>query len=159
MSKPTLYRKEESSSYVQEISQMIKRKYPWEREYIQAVDELLFSLSPLFDQEPFYQDERILERIVEPERIVIFRVPWRDDIGTIQVNTGYRIGFNSALGPYKGGLRFHASVTLSILKFLGFEQVFKNALTGLSLGGGKGAAISIPVANPISKSKISVRAL
>jgi glutamate dehydrogenase (NADP+) len=117
MYKATLYKAEKSSSYVQEISQMIKRKYPWEREYIQAVDELLSSLSLLFDQEPLYQHERILERIVEPERIIIFRVPWRDGTGTIQVNTGYRIGFNSALGPYKGGLRFHASVTLSILKF------------------------------------------
>ena len=123
MYKATLYKEEQSSSYVQEISQMIKRKYPWEREYIQAVDELLSSLSLLFDQEPLYQHERILERIVEPERIVIFRVPWRDDTGTIQVNTGYRIGFNSALGPYKGGLRFHASVSLSILKFLGFSTV------------------------------------
>jgi len=137
MYKVALNNKEKSSPYIQQISQMIKSKYPWEREYLQAVDELLSSLSLLFNQEPLYQHERILERIVEPERIIIFRVPWRDDTGTIQVNTGYRIGFNSALGPYKGGLRFHASVTLSILKFLGFEQIFKNALTGLPLGGGE----------------------
>ena len=152
MYKTALYKEEQSSAYVQEISQMIKRKYPWEREYIQAVDELLSSLSLLFDQEPLYQNERILERIVEPERIVIFRVPWRDDTGTIHINTGYRIGFNSALGPYKGGLRFHASVTLSILKFLGFEQVFKNALTGLPLGGGKGGSDF----NPRGKSDVEV---
>jgi len=147
-----VYKEEKSISYVQEVSQMIKIKYPWEREYIQAVDELLSSLSLLFDQEPLYQHERILERIVEPERVVIFRVPWRDDTGTIHVNTGYRIGFNSALGPYKGGLRFHASVTLSILKFLGFEQIFKNALTGLPLGGGKGGSDF----NPRGKSDIEI---
>jgi len=151
MYKTALNIKEQPSSYAHEISQMIKRKYPWEREYLQAVDELLSSLSLLFDREPLYQHERILERIVEPERVVMFRVPWRDDTGTIQVNTGYRIGFNSALGPYKGGLRFHASVTLSILKFLGFEQIFKNALTGLPLGGGKGGSDF----NPRGKSNIS----
>ena len=152
MYKTALNIKEQPSSYVQEISQMIKRKYPWEREYLQAVDELLSSLSLLFGREPLYQHERILERIVEPERVVMFRVPWRDDTGTIQVNTGYRIGFNSALGPYKGGLRFHASVTLSILKFLGFEQIFKNALTGLPLGGGKGGSDF----NPRGKSNIEI---
>lgn len=131
---------EKSTTYIQKISQMIKRKYPWEKEFIQAVDELLSSLGLLFEQEPLYQNEHILERMVEPERVIIFRVPWRDDTGAIHVNTGYRIGFNSVLGPYKGGLRFHSSVTLSILKFLGFEQVFKNALTGMSLGGGKGGS-------------------
>ena len=107
-----------ASAYTQKILQLVREKYPWETEFIQAVDELLFSLTPLFSQDPVYQHERILERIVEPERVVIFRVPWRDTTGTVQVNTGYRIGFNSALGPYKGGLRFHSSVTLSILKFL-----------------------------------------
>ena len=112
-----------ANSYAQNISQLVRDKYPWEKEFIQAVDELLFSLKPLFSQEPLYQYERILERMIEPERVVSFRVPWRDANGTIQVNTGHRVGFNSALGPYKGGLRFHASVTLSILKFLGFEQV------------------------------------
>jgi glutamate dehydrogenase (NADP+) len=94
----------------------------------------------VLEQDPLYRHENILERVVEPERIYIFRVPWRDDEGKIQVNTGYRVGFNSALGPYKGGLRFHPSVSLAIFKFLGFEQTFKNALTGLPLGGGKGGS-------------------
>lgn len=152
MNKAGFYKGGQLNTYAQSISQMIESKYPWEKEYIQAVNELLFSLNPLFEQEPIYQDERILERIVEPERIIVFRVPWRDDSGTIQVNTGYRIGFNSALGPYKGGLRFHSSVTLSILKFLGFEQIFKNALTGLSLGGGKGGSDF----NPRGKSDIEI---
>ncbi len=141
-----------ASAYTQKISNMVREKYPWETEFIQAVDELLFSLTPLFAQEPTYQHERVLERIVEPERVVIFRVPWRDSNGGIQVNTGYRIGFNSALGPYKGGLRFHASVTLSILKFLGFEQMFKNALTSLPMGGGKGGSDF----NPRGKSEIEI---
>ena len=139
-------------AYTQKISKMIRDKYPWEREYIQAVDELLSSLDLLFAQDPLYQHERILERMVEPERVVIFRVPWRDDKGIIRINTGYRIGFNSALGPYKGGLRFHSSVTLSILKFLGFEQMFKNALTGLPMGGGKGGSDF----NPRGKSDIEI---
>jgi len=141
-----------ASTYTQKISQMVRDKCPWETEFIQAVDELLFSLAPVFSQEPLYQYERILERMVEPERVVIFRVPWRDSSGTIQVSTGYRIGFNSALGPYKGGLRFHASVNLSILKFLGFEQVFKNALTGLPMGGGKGGSDF----NPRGKSDVEI---
>jgi glutamate dehydrogenase (NADP+) len=128
------------NSYVDSVREVVQRKYPWEKEFIQAVDEVLFSLGPIIEREPVYRNEKILERLVEPERIFIFRVPWRDDAGNIQVNTGYRIGFNSALGPYKGGLRFHSSVTLSILKFLGFEQVFKNALTGMPLGGGKGGS-------------------
>jgi len=143
---------DDANSYAQKISQLVRNKYPWETEFIQAVDELLYSLTPLFSQEPLYQYERILERMVEPERVVSFRVPWRDSRGTIQVNTGYRIGFNSALGPYKGGLRFHASVTLSILKFLGFEQMFKNALTGLPMGGGKGGSDF----NPRGKSDIEI---
>jgi glutamate dehydrogenase (NADP+) len=141
-----------ASDYTQKISQMVREKYPWETEFIQAVDELLFSLAPVFSQEPMYQYERILERMIEPERVVIFRVPWRDSNGSIQVNTGYRIGFNSALGPYKGGLRFHASVNLSILKFLGFEQIFKNALTGLPMGGGKGGSDF----NPRGKTDIEI---
>ena len=143
---------DDANSYAQKISRLVRTKNPWETEFIQAVDELLFSLRPLFIQEPLYQYERILERMVEPERVVSFRVPWRDGSGTIQVNTGYRVGFNSALGPYKGGLRFHASVTLSILKFLGFEQVFKNALTGLPMGGGKGGSDF----NPRGKTDIEI---
>lgn len=128
------------NAYVRKTIENIERKFPWEKEYIQAVTEVLGSLSPIMDQEPIYQEENILERITEPERVFMFRVPWRDDTGRKRVNTGYRIQFNSALGPCKGGLRFHSSVTLSILKFLGFEQIFKNALTGLSLGGGKGGS-------------------
>ena len=136
----TSCRQEQSGDYIKKIFQLIRQKYPWEREYIQAVDEVLSSVGRLIDQEPVYRHERILERIIVPERIITFRVPWRDDTGAIHINTGYRIGFNSALGPYKGGLRFHSSVTLSILKFLGFEQMFKNALTGMLLGGGKGGS-------------------
>ncbi|RJQ51299.1 MAG: NADP-specific glutamate dehydrogenase [Desulfobacteraceae bacterium] len=128
------------NSYVDTVKDALHRKYFWEKEFIQAVDEVFSSLGPVIEHEPIYRNEKILERLVEPERVFIFRVPWKDDSGDIQVNTGYRIGFNSALGPYKGGLRFHSSVTLSILKFLGFEQIFKNALTGLPLGGGKGGS-------------------
>jgi len=126
--------------YCATILQGLAEKYPWEKPFIQAVHEVFLSIGMVLDQEPRYRHERILERIVEPERIYMFRVPWRDDRGEIQVNTGYRIGFNSALGPYKGGLRFHPSVNLGTFKFLGFEQTFKNALTGLPLGGGKGGS-------------------
>lgn len=128
------------NAYIRKTIEEIERKFPWEKEYLQAVHEVLMSLGPLMDQEPIYEAENILERITEPERVFSFRVPWRDDTGKKRVNTGYRIQFNSSLGPCKGGLRFHSSVTLSILKFLGFEQIFKNALTGLSLGGGKGGS-------------------
>lgn len=126
--------------YAMEVLEKVKNNFPWEKEYLQAIRELFSSIDPVLEQNPVFRSLRILERIVIPERVVIFRVPWRDDAGRIQVNTGYRVGFNSALGPYKGGLRFHASVNLSILKFLGFEQIFKNSLTGLSLGGGKGGS-------------------
>jgi glutamate dehydrogenase (NADP+) len=127
-------------SYIDAVRESVRAKYPWEKEFIQAVDEVFQSLTPLIAKEPVYRSEKILERIVEPERVYIFRVPWRDDNGDVQVNTGYRIGFNSALGPYKGGLRFHPSVRLSTFKFLAFEQTFKNALTGMALGGGKGGS-------------------
>ena len=113
---------------------------PGEREFHQAVHEVIGSVWDYYQQNPRYQKANILERIVEPERIIIFRVPWINDLGEVKVNRGYRVQFNSALGPYKGGLRFHASVTLSILKFLGFEQTFKNSLTGLPMGGGKGGS-------------------
>lgn len=126
--------------YCAEILQNLKDKYPWEKSFIQAVNEVFLSIGVIIEKDPIYKHERILERIVEPERIFIFRVPWRDDDGDIHVNTGYRVGFNSALGPYKGGLRFHPSVNLGIFKFLGFEQTLKNALTGLPLGGGKGGS-------------------
>jgi len=118
----------------------IKKKYYWEKEFIQAVTEVLHSLKSVLDKEPKYVKYKIVERLVEPERIIQFRVFWHDDEGEIHVNTGFRIEFNSALGPYKGGLRFHPSVNMSILKFLGFEQIFKNSLTGLPLGGGKGGS-------------------
>ena len=128
------------NSYVSQVIEEVKQRYFWEKEFIQAVTEVLESLSLVMDKEPKYKKYRILERIVEPERIIFFRVPWTDDKGEIHINRGYRVEFNSALGPYKGGLRFHSSVTLSILKFLGFEQIFKNSLTGLPMGGGKGGS-------------------
>ncbi len=126
--------------YAQEVFDEIKRSSHDQPEFIQAVAEVFSSISIVLDKEPVLKKERILERLVEPERIIIFRVPWRDDRGEIHVNRGYRVESNSALGPYKGGLRFHASVNLSKLKFLGFEQIFKNSLTGLPLGGGKGGS-------------------
>ncbi len=127
-------------NYIEEILESVKRRDPGEREFHQAVEEVLRSIEPIIAQHPEYREARVLERIVEPERVVIFRVPWLDDKNVYHVNRGFRVQFNSALGPYKGGLRFHPSVNLSILKFLGFEQVFKNSLTTLSLGGGKGGA-------------------
>ena len=120
--------------------QSLEQKHPGEREYLQAVREVLESIKDVYDQHPEFEKAKIVERIVEPERIFTFRVPWVDDKGEVQVNLGYRVQFNSAIGPYKGGLRFHASVNLSILKFLGFEQTFKNALTTLPMGGGKGGS-------------------
>ncbi|MGD2268904.1 MAG: NADP-specific glutamate dehydrogenase [Desulfobacterales bacterium] len=123
-----------------DIIQYVKDKDPNEREFHQAVTEVMESIKPVIDQNPEYQRTRILERIVEPERVILFRVPWVDDQGEIQVNRGFRIEMNSAIGPYKGGLRFHPSVNLGILKFLAFEQVFKNALTTLPMGGGKGGS-------------------
>ena len=123
-----------------EVMEKIKARDPGEKEFQQAVTEVMESIKPVLDQHPEYRHAAILERIVEPERVIIFRVPWMDDRGDVQVNRGFRIEMNSAIGPYKGGLRFHPSVTLSILKFLAFEQVFKNALTTLPMGGGKGGS-------------------
>jgi glutamate dehydrogenase (NADP+) len=117
-----------------------KRKNPNEPEFHQAMTEILPTLQPFLDEHPEYEDEGILERLVEPDRQFMFKVPWVDDTGKVQVNRGYRVQFNNAIGPYKGGLRFHPSVSLSIIKFLGFEQVFKNSLTGLPIGGGKGGS-------------------
>ena len=122
------------------LKQSILNKNAHESEFSQAVIEVLDSLMPVLKEHPEYLKNGILERIVEPERIIIFRVPWVDDAGKVQVNRGYRVEFNSAIGPYKGGLRFHKSVNLGIVKFLGFEQIFKNALTGLPMGGGKGGS-------------------
>ncbi|HAV92157.1 TPA: NADP-specific glutamate dehydrogenase [candidate division WOR-3 bacterium] len=128
------------NAYVGKVIDEVKQRYPWEKEFIQAVTEVLESLSVVVEKEPKYKKYKILERIIEPERTIMFRVPWTDDKGEFQLNRGYRVEFNSAIGPYKGGLRFHSSVTLSILKFLGFEQIFKNSLTGLPMGGGKGGS-------------------
>ena len=125
---------------VEKIMQGLEHKHPGELEYLQAVREVLESIKDVYNQHPEFEKAKIVERIVEPERIVTFRVPWVDDKGEVQVNLGFRVQFNSAIGPYKGGLRFHPSVNLSILKFLGFEQTFKNALTPLPMGGGKGGA-------------------
>jgi glutamate dehydrogenase (NADP+) len=126
--------------YVAELMAEVKAKNPAESEFHQAVQEVLDSLSVVLEQHPEYRHEKILQRIIEPERVIMFRVPWRDDQGNLHVNRGFRIQMNSAIGPYKGGLRFHPSVNLSILKFLAFEQVFKNALTTLPMGGAKGGS-------------------
>lgn len=123
-----------------DILKRVKELSPGEKEFHQAVQEVTESVQPVLDRNPQYRESAVLERITEPERVIIFRVPWMDDQGQVQVNRGFRIEMNSALGPYKGGLRFHPSVNLSILKFLAFEQVFKNALTTLPMGGGKGGA-------------------
>ncbi len=128
------------NTYAETVLENLKKKYYWESEFLQAAEEVLQSLSPLLADQPKYERYGVLERIVEPERIIMFRVPWVDDEGKTRVNNGYRVEFNSALGPYKGGLRFHPSVNLGILKFLGFEQIFKNSLTGLPMGGGKGGS-------------------
>ena len=128
------------SSYVQKVLADVKAKNANEPEFIQAVEEVLSTLAPVLEANPQYEKAAILERMVEPERVVMFRVPWVDDKGVVQVNRGYRVQFNSAIGPYKGGLRFHPTVTLSVLKFLGFEQTFKNSLTTLPMGGGKGGS-------------------
>ena len=126
--------------YVTRVLEDLKRKNPHEPEFHQAATEILLSLKPVIEKHKEYEEASLLERFVEPERIIMFRVPWVDRDGKVQVNKGYRVQFNSAIGPYKGGLRFHPSVNLSILKFLGFEQILKNSLTGLPIGGGKGGS-------------------
>ena len=128
------------SAYVSDLMAHVKAKNPAEPEFHQAVYEVAESLTTLLEAHPEFREAKILERMVEPERVIMFRVPWRDDSGTLQVNRGFRVQMNSAIGPYKGGLRFHPSVNLGILKFLAFEQVFKNALTTLQMGGGKGGS-------------------
>lgn len=127
-------------SYVQDVYEIVKKRNGNEPEFLQAVKEVFNSLEPVFEKRQDLVDAKILERLVEPERQIMFRVPWMDDEGKPQVNRGYRIEYNSAIGPYKGGLRFHPSVNLSVIKFLGFEQIFKNSLTGLAMGGGKGGS-------------------
>ena len=126
--------------YVLKVLEEVKNRNAGEKEFLDAVKEVLFSLEPVFDKHPEYIEAGLLERIVEPERQIMFRVPWVDDNGNVKVNRGFRIQFNSAIGPYKGGLRFHPTVNASIIKFLGFEQIFKNSLTGLPIGGGKGGS-------------------
>lgn len=126
--------------YVQDVLDLVEKRDPDQKQFQNTVKEVLTTIIPVLEKNPQYKDAKILERMVEAERIITFRVPWQDDKGEIQVNRGYRIQMNSAIGPYKGGLRFHPSVNLSILKFLAFEQVFKNALTGLPIGGGKGGS-------------------
>lgn len=128
------------NSYIKEVLDGLHARYPWESEFLEAADEVLESITPLIEAEPKYRQQKILERIIEPERVVMFRVPWIDDKGEYHINRGYRVQFNSAIGPYKGGIRFHPKVTLSTLKFLAFEQIFKNSLTGLPMGGGKGGS-------------------
>lgn len=128
------------SAYVSDVLAQVRAKNPAEPEFHQAVEEVLESIDLVIAKRPQYRQARILERIVEPERVIMFRVPWQDDSGNVQVNRGFRVQMNSAIGPYKGGLRFHPSVTLGVLKFLAFEQVFKNSLTTLPIGGGKGGS-------------------
>ena len=128
-------------SYVDEILDRVRKQNPHEAEFNQAVTEVLESLRPVIEKnEEKFRRDALLERLTVPERVILFRIPWVDDNGQVQVNNGYRIQFNSAIGPYKGGMRFHPSVNLSIMKFLAFEQTFKNSLTGLPMGGGKGGS-------------------
>ena len=127
-------------SYVQDVLEHTTKRYSYQPEFCRALTELLNSIAPAVESNPKYQKAALLERLVAPEKATVFRVPWVDDNGTVHVNRGYRVQFNSAIGPYKGGLRFHPSVNMSIIKFLGFEQIFKNSLTGLPIGGGKGGA-------------------
>ncbi len=133
-------REEFNMSYAKRVLEDLKKKNPNEPEFIQAATEILESLEPVLEKHPEYEKAALLERMVEPERQIMFRVPWVDDNGNVQVNRGYRVQFNSAIGPYKGGIRLHPSVNLSIIKFLGFEQTFKNSLTTLPMGGGKGGS-------------------
>ncbi len=128
------------ASYTGKVLKMVKRENPGQPEFHQAVTEVLESLKLVVDNDPIYEKAGLLERLVEPERVLMFRIPWVDDKGRVRINKGYRVQFNSAIGPYKGGLRFHPSVNLSVMKFLGFEQIFKNSLTGLAIGGAKGGS-------------------
>ena len=134
-----------------DIYDEVLRRNPGESEFHQAVREVLDCLGPVVAKHPQYADSAVIRRLCEPERQIIFRVPWVDDSGAVQLNRGFRVEFNSALGPFKGGLRFHPSVYLGIIKFLGFEQIFKNALTGMPIGGARVVAISIPRADPTPK--------
>ncbi len=127
-------------TYVEEVKAAVKKRNAGQPEFMQAVDEVLNTIKPVAESDPVYKHNAVLERVTEPDRQIMFRVPWTDDNGNMRINRGYRVQFNNAIGPYKGGLRFHPSVDLSIIKFLGFEQIFKNSLTGLPIGGGKGGS-------------------
>ena len=140
---------------INNIMSALEAKHPGEKEYLQAVKEVLLCVKDVYNQHPEFERNKIIERMVEPDRIFTFRVTWIDDKGEVQNNIGYRVQFNNAIGPYKGGIRFHASVNLSILKFLGFEQTFKNALTTLPMGGAKGGSDFSP--RGTGKSCVSVR--
>ncbi|SKC79811.1 NADP-specific glutamate dehydrogenase [Maledivibacter halophilus] len=140
-------------SYIQEVLKKVEDRNRDEHEFLQAVEEVFYSLEPVIEKHPEYKETSVLERIAEPERQIIFRVPWVDDNGVVHVNRGFRVQFNGAIGPYKGGLRFHPSVYVGIIKFLGFEQIFKNSLTGLPIGGGKGGSDF----NPKKKSDGEIR--
>lgn len=142
---------------INKIMSSLEAKHPGESEYLQAVREVLLSIEDIYNQHPEFEKAKIIERLVEPDRIFTFRVTWVDDKGEVQTNLGYRVQFNNAIGPYKGGIRFHASVNLSILKFLGFEQTFKNALTTLPMGGGKGGSDFSPRGKVMRKSCVSAR--
>ena len=128
------------ADYITEFMDKVKAKNPAQPKFIQAVEEVVQSVMPALDKHPEYRKAKIMERVVEPERVIMFRIPWEDDKGEYHVNRGFRVEMNSAIGPYKGGLRFHPTVDLGTLKFLAFEQIFKNALTTLPMGGGKGGA-------------------
>ncbi len=141
------------NSYISSVIDDVRAKNPNEPEFLQSVEEVLLTLSPVIEANPQYEQNSILERIVEPERVITFRVPWQDDTGKIRVNRGYRVQYNSAIGPYKGGLRFDPTVNLSVLKFLGFEQIFKNSLTTLPMGGGKGGSDFNPKVSPHTPGK------
>ncbi len=128
------------NEYLLRVYADVEKRNPGEKEFMQAVYEVLESLEPVVEKHPEYEAKGLIERMVEPERMITFRISWVDDNGKVQVNRGFRVQFNSAIGPYKGGLRFHPSVYAGIIKFLGFEQTFKNSLTGLPIGGGKGGS-------------------
>ena len=132
--------KMDPKTYIEQVIENVKKRNAHEPEFLQAVEEVMNSLAPVLEKHPEYIEENLLERFCEPERQIMFRVPWVDDQGNVQVNRGYRVQFNGAIGPYKGGLRFHPSVYIGIVKFLGFEQILKNSLTGLPIGGGKGGS-------------------
>lgn len=141
------------NNYIETVLTDLKSKYAEQPEFLQAAEEVLTTLGPVVEAHPEYRENAVLERLVEPERIIMFRVPWMDDTGVIRINRGYRVQFNSAIGPYKGGLRFDPTVNLSVLKFLGFEQIFKNSLTTLPLGGGKGGSDFNPKQSPHTPGK------